>query len=189
MTKKIAVLFARSDSIYKTFPLLDVYDIDRDARTYAGNLPVIAHPPCRAWGRLRKFAKPRRDERQLACFAIDTVRRVGGVLEHPASSSLWATCALPAPGSGFDDFGGWSIEVPQKWWGHKAEKNTWLYICGTSPSTIPVLPLVLGEASHTIGLRSGRARCRARPDLPKAEREETPPLFAAWLIELAVKCS
>lgn len=52
----VAVLFARADSIYKGLPGVDVYDADRDARTFPGGCPVVAHPPCRAWavsGRLR----------------------------------------------------------------------------------------------------------------------------------------
>jgi len=43
----VAVLFARADSIYKSLPDCDVYDIERDARTYDGPWPVVAHPPCR----------------------------------------------------------------------------------------------------------------------------------------------
>lgn len=34
--KSVAVLFARADSIYKTMPQCDVYDIERDARTTRG---------------------------------------------------------------------------------------------------------------------------------------------------------
>lgn len=44
MSERIAVLFARKDSVYKTMPECDVYDIDRDARTYDGPWPVVAHP-------------------------------------------------------------------------------------------------------------------------------------------------
>ena len=184
---KAAVLFARKDSIYKTIPDLDVYDIDRDARTYRGPLPVIAHPPCRAWGRLRHFAKPRPDEKQLAFFAIDATRRFGGVLEHPASSSLWPTSGLPKPGSGRDDYGGWSIELPQFWFGHRANKNTWLYIVGVAPSSLPPIPLALGEAPCTVGLWSGRDRSRARPEISLREREATPTAFAHWLVDVASK--
>lgn len=54
----VAVLFARQDSTYKALSGVDVYDIDRDARTFQGGMPVVAHPPCRAWGRLRAFANP-----------------------------------------------------------------------------------------------------------------------------------
>jgi len=75
---KVAVLFARADSVYKTLPLADVWDIERDARKWPGGCPVVAHPPCRAWGRLRKFAHPRKGERQLAVWAVRQVRTWGG---------------------------------------------------------------------------------------------------------------
>lgn len=184
----VAVLYARRDSIYKTFPVADVFDIDRDARSYFGPLPVVAHPPCRAWGRLRAFAKPRPDEKTLALHAVHCVRSFGGVLEHPASSSLWPTVGLPRPGAGADEFGGWSIELPQKWFGHRAEKNTWLYICGVAPRCIPEIPFSLGEPSHVISSSRGRVRGGALPSVKKAEREATPIAFAEWLLDLAQRC-
>lgn len=184
----VAVLYAREDSIYKSLSP-HVYDIHRDARNYRGEFPVVAHPPCRAWGRLRQFSKPRPDEKMLACFAIDTVRRVGGVLEHPASSSLWSTCGLPRPGAGVDDFGGWSLELPQKWFGHRAEKNTWLYIVGVAPRCNTDIPFSLGEASHVVSSSRGRVRPGAAPLISKVEREATPIAFALWLLELAGRCA
>jgi hypothetical protein len=48
----VAVLFARSDSHYKALPGVDVWDSERDARKWLGGSPVVAHPPCRAWGAL-----------------------------------------------------------------------------------------------------------------------------------------
>lgn len=63
----VAALYVRRDSPYKALPDVECYDVDRDARSYAGPWPVVAHPPCRAWGRLRHMAKPRVDERDLAC--------------------------------------------------------------------------------------------------------------------------
>src|SRR5689334_16938297 len=86
----VAVLYARSDSIYKTMKECDVWDIERDARNYPGGMPVICHPPCRAWGQLAHMAKPRQDEKDLARHAVKMVRTNGGVLEHPATSRLWA---------------------------------------------------------------------------------------------------
>ena len=56
MNPPVAVLFARADSVYKTLPGCDVYDIDRDALTFPGGNQVVAHPPCRAWGQLRYWA-------------------------------------------------------------------------------------------------------------------------------------
>jgi len=61
----VAVLFARKDSIYKQMPDVDVYDIDRDARTWPGGCAVVAHPPCRGWGGLSHMAKPRHGEKDL----------------------------------------------------------------------------------------------------------------------------
>lgn len=171
--KKVAVLFSRKHSVYKTLPDLDVFDIDRDARNYVASLPVIAHPPCRAWGRLRSFAKPRDGERDLAIFAVDQVRRCGGVLEHPASSTLWNVAGLPRPGYGFDSFGGFTFSVDQSWFGHRAPKPTWLYIVGVDPSRLPSVPFHLGVASGRI------------ENMGVTERESTPILFAKWLVELA----
>ena len=55
--RTVAALFCRRDSNYKLLPGVDVYDADRDARTYDGPHPVIAHPPCRGWGELRHMAR------------------------------------------------------------------------------------------------------------------------------------
>ena len=96
----IAVLFARDDSRYKDFNMYDVYDIDRDARTFCKKMPVIAHPPCRAWGMLSHMANPREGEKQLAYLALAQVRLNGGILEHPAGSRLWKEAPLPLAGGG-----------------------------------------------------------------------------------------
>lgn len=183
---EVAVLFARADSIYKTLPECDVYDIERDARTYDGDLPVVAHPPCRAWGRLRAFAKPRPDERNLGRLAVALVREFGGVLEHPAGSLLWPAQRIPYPGAGRDAWGGWTLAAPQKWWGHKAEKATWFYIVGQDPRGIPDLPIVLGDAAYVV---QSRKRHDYRPHITKAEREATPPDLARWLVEVARRCA
>ena len=182
----VAVLFARADSIYKTLPDVEVYDMERDARTYDGPWPVVAHPPCRAWGRLRQFAKPRPDEKSLAIEALAHVRRVGGVLEHPSESSLWADQGLPRPGRMPDNFGGWSLEIQQFHWGHRAEKATWLHVVGCGPDDLPVMPRREGKATHCV--RPTKAYPRL-PSITKAEREQTPPDLAVWLVELARRCA
>lgn len=193
MDKKIndvAVLFARCDSVYKSLEGVDVWDAERDARKWKGGAGVVAHPPCRAWGRLRHFAKPRVDEKELAVWAVHQVRMNGGVLEHPAQSSLWQFMELPLPNatSEKDIFGGWTLPISQNWWGHKAEKNTWLYIVGINKCDLPDMPMVLGESSHTVsssGRRIDGSRSKRRPEITKAEREETPPALARWLVEVA----
>jgi hypothetical protein len=180
----VAVLFARPDSCYKALPGVEVFDAERDARTYDGPWPVVAHPPCRSWGRLRAFANPRPDERNLARLAVALVREFGGVLEHPAGSTLWPAQNLPRPGER-DSFGGWTLAAPQKWWGHKAEKATWFYVVGCEPRDQPEMPLVLGEAAYVV---QSRKRDDYRPHISKAERELTPPELASWLVELANRC-
>lgn len=185
----VAVLFARADSIYKTLPDCDVWDAERDARRWPGGGPAVAHPPCRSWGRLRKFSKPREDERELATWAVDMVRAHGGVLEHPASSSLWLYCAMPAPGC-IDSFGGYTLPIVQHWWGHRAEKATWLYVVGCDPQDAPDMPLVLGHSSHIVNTVTGRHKGAPgwRPEISKSEREATPEPLARWLVELARRC-
>lgn len=192
-TRTVAALFCRADSVYKTLPGVDAWDIDRDARRWPGGAPVVAHPPCRAWGRLRHFAKPRDDEKALALWAVDQVRRNGGVLEHPKASTLWPTAGLPMPGHAPDAWGGWTLGISQHWWGHRAEKLTMLYIVGCAPSDVPDMPMLLGEATHVIaqdrrrpdGTRDAHGR---RPEVTKPEREHTPPELAVWLVELARRC-
>ena len=180
----MAVLFARQDSIYKDIPTCDVWDSVRDARFYFGSLPVVAHPPCRAWGRLRHMAKPRADEKDLALFAVESVRRVGGVLEHPLGSTLWPAAGLPVPG-GRDAFGGYTIPIFQSWFGHRAEKATYLYIVGVEPRDLPRMPMMLGEASHVCETQIRKGKPGWRPAIAKPEREKTPVDLARWLVEVA----
>lgn len=183
----IAVLFARQDSIYKSLSDCDVWDIERDARKWPGGSPVVAHPPCRAWASLQHCAKPRDGEKDLAHLAIDRVRRFGGVLEHPTRSTLWPVAGLPEPGI-TDEFGGWTLVIDQNWWGHRARKRTRLYIVGCEPCDVPRMPMKLGEATHTVGLWSGRDKASCRPSIGKSEYEGTPPEFARWLVDLASRC-
>jgi hypothetical protein len=182
----ITVLFARADSIYKSFPLCDVYDEARDALSWTGGTVVIAHPPCRAWGRLRRFAKYPPDEATLALWAVAQVQRHGGILEHPAASALWAVAGLPRPNAMAPQEKGFSLCIPQWWFGHRAEKLTWLYMYGCTIRDIPAIPFRLGEPSRVISasrIAHGRG---SRPEVTHAEREHTPPLLAQWLVDVAM---
>lgn len=178
----VAVLFARADSIYKSLPGCDVWDVQRDARLWPGRMPVIAHPPCRAWGALSHMSKPRADEKKLALWAVDQVREFGGVLEHPLASKLWKAAKLPEMGRR-DKHDGLTLIVDQWWWGHPAHKWTRLYICGAT-GAMPPIPLRFGSAEKTITGIKGQPGRRCTD----AEREHTPPQFAEWLVELARCC-
>jgi len=186
-TNQVSILFARRDSVYKKLST-DVWDIDRDARHYDRGNPVVAHPPCRAWGKLRHFAKPRPGEKNLARKAVKIIREVGGVLEHPRASRLWEDQGLPM-GKEIDQFGGFSISVDQHWWGHPARKTTLLYVCGCKPSQVPVIPLNFSIPTHHVTSCYRKGHPSYKPVLTPKRREETPIELAKWLIQLANLCS
>jgi len=187
----ITVLFARSDSNYKALPGVDVYDAERDALTWPGGTPVVAHPPCGPWGCLRNKCNFDESERGLALWAVDQVRKWGGVLEHPERSTLWPVAGLPKFGE-TDKYGGFTLKVDQHWWGHRARKRTLLYICGIKRREVPQMPLTLTEPTHVVSSgyapHPGHRHRSTKPEVSKAEREHTPPDFAVWLVELARRC-
>lgn len=182
----VAVLYCTPSSVYKGLAS-DCFDKFRDARTYTGWLPVVAHPPCRSWGRLRHLAKPISFERSLAVHAVGQVRRCGGVLEHPAGSLLWGALPefgdfpLPAVGGGVDAFGGESFSVYQSAFGHVAPKHTWLYVVGVRPGELckAVRPGELCKSVRAGGLRKVESQ-------PAARRMDTPLPFAKFLLSVAL---
>jgi hypothetical protein len=138
----VAVLFCDPRGSYSQVEGVDLWDEKRDARLYAGPHPVIAHPPCSRWCRLAGLVEARWGHKRGedgGCFAsaLDSVRRWGGVLEHPAYSDAWIEFQLPEPnrGGGWQRglCGGWSCHVEQGAYGHVARKSTWLYAHGTTP--------------------------------------------------------
>ena len=172
---KIAVLFTTRVSIYKTLRGVDCYDIDRDATTWPGGSPVIAHPPCRLWSSLAHMSTAPLEEKELTPWAVEQVRRWGGVFEHPQRSQIWRT--LPKPWR-CDEFG-MTIECDQWHWGHVASKPTRLYVCGVAK--IPPIPIRFGSPWKTVTGIIGQPGRRCTD----AERQATPPEFAKWLIKIA----
>ena len=180
----VSALFVRSDSIYKQLGV-DCWDFERNALNWPGGNPIIAHPPCRSWGQLSHFAKPRQGEKELAFFAIEMIRKYGGVLEHPRASRLWPEY-LPFPGL-IDKFGGYSISVDQFWWGHKAKKSTLLYIVGCPIRELPAIPIRFDAIEYVVS-RSANSIRGFKKEISKKEREATPIDFAKWLIDVASRC-
>lgn len=156
---------------------------DRDARTYAGPYPVVAHPPCGPWGRFRRRYRGGEGAADCGPRAVAQVREWGGALEHPAGSKLWPVCGMPPPKAAPDAWGGWTLRLEQVDWGHPCRKPTWLYIVGTE--TIPPAP-AHGEPTHCM-VRLHR-NPHELPELPKRYRHLTPPAFAAWLVSVARRC-
>lgn len=167
------------------------WDVERDARSYAGPHPIVAHPPCGPWGRLRHLY--RGNEHDCGPLAAAQVREFGGVLEHPAGSHLWKAKErpMPWPGESPDAWGGFTIEVNQVDWGHPARKRTWLYIVGVPGEMVDLLvsrrPFPGREPTHHVSRDAERA-CRNGYTLKRtssAMRRRTPVAFAEFLIALA----
>jgi hypothetical protein len=178
----IAALYVDATGPYLSMPGVDAWPESRDARGYPGPHAIVAHPPCADWSRLSGMAKHVPGRRELAPLAVMQVRTFGGVLEHPAWSKLWPELGLPRPGELPDAWGGWSIEVNQVAWGHKAAKPTWLYFVGVERSD--VRPLSGGVPTHVIAT-STRDADRRLPKLHAKAARLSPPDFAAWLVSLA----
>jgi hypothetical protein len=186
----IAALYVERDGAYYGVDDVDPWDEDRDARTYAGPWPVIAHPPCARWCQLAsvnlaRYGTPIGADGGTFAAALAAVRRWGGVLEHPAYSIAWDRYGLPVPSRGYWTGSltdpGLTTEVSQVAYGHAARKRTWLYVVGV----VDPPALDWSEPRHRAvvgaGVRSGEST-----DHPRAERDlATPPAFRDLLIALA----
>jgi hypothetical protein len=140
--RTVAALYVETGGAYFGQADVEPWDLERDARTYAGPWPVVAHPECQRWGKFWHGSTRRphvfRLGEDAGCFAsaLTAVRNYGGVLEHPRESHAWRWFGLRAPPvtGGWvpaDAFGGWTCCVEQGRYGHFANKPTWLYAVGT----------------------------------------------------------
>lgn len=194
----IAALFVETGGCYYGLPNVDPWDWTRDARLYAGPYRVIAHPPCERWGRYWGGAPTTWPRLKLGddggCFesALRSVRRWGGVLEHPEGSHAWRAFDLKLPphdggwvAADFD--GGWTCCVEQGWYGHLARKKTWLYTNGIglpptlkwrkSPATAR-----LDDGFHSAEERKGAIKTGICRRLSKKQSAATPIAFRDLLI-------
>lgn len=198
----VSALYVEPAGIYSGCPGVDPWDVTRDARTYSGPHPVVAHPPCERWGRFWHGSPRKPHQFRLGddggCFAsaLASVRRWGGVLEHPADSQAWKANDLAAPprSGGWvaaDFLGGWTCYVEQGFYGHAARKPTWLYAHGV---TLPSLrwgrgeqrldPVVLERHGYAYARRQGVVSLIGGKD-KKAKRNATPAEFRDLLLSIA----
>jgi hypothetical protein len=203
MMARVAALFVDEGGSYADLPDVDLWPKARDARCYAGALPVVAHPPCERWGRYwggNPKTWPRLklgDDDGCFAAALAAVRRWGGVLEHPEASHAWRAFGLnPPPRAGAwvvaDWQGGWTCCVEQGWFGHKARKATWLYAFGVE---LPSLPwgrapgdfARLDQGFHSKEERALSEQSRPRRRISAMECAATPPAFRDLLIGMAMK--
>lgn len=191
----IAALFVAIDGPYFGLEGIDPWDVTRDARKYTGPHPVVAHPPCFLWVNLAavNWKRYRREKpawypggNDGGCFesALTSVRRWGGVLEHPAGSHAWKAFGLQRPEH--DDRWSWNWTRPNEWtcevwqsaYGHPARKRTWLLYIGDSPP--PDLDWTRKPGTHQVGWFD-----RIKPTLSKRAAIATPPAFRDALLGLA----
>jgi len=191
----VAALYVERGGVYDGLAGVDPWPIDRDARTYPGPHPVVAHPPCARWCALAPLVEHLLGDgyrlgQDNGCFesALAAVRLFGGVLEHPAYSFAWKRFGLPEPHWGvwrrslLDP--GWVTAVDQAAYGHPARKRTWLYYVGPEPDTLDWRLVRVGrQVSSFAHHRRFDEPERVRPALAAA----TPPAFAVALVDLARK--
>jgi hypothetical protein len=188
MPTKIAALFVANPGCYIGLPDVDPWDVTRDARLYAGPWPVVAHPPCQLWVNFAalnfkrwggEHNRPGNDGGAFAS-ALASVRRYGGVLEHPAFSNAWAYFGLSRPtGSGWSGHPDAMVcEVWQSAYGHKARKRTWLYYSGYEA------PHEMCWARPSGSMQIGKFD-RIKPTLYGPRASATPLAFRDALIGLA----
>lgn len=202
----IAALYIDPKGSYAGVPGVDLWDEARDARKYAGPWPVVAHPPCQRWGKLwagqplhiklTGQRKTKGDDGGCFAAALDSVRRFGGVIEHPWGSHAWPFFGLNTPPrkGGWivaDFYGGWTCCVEQGRYGHYARKPTLLLayrvelqelLWGHSearldPAVVARMGLKRAKRLGEVGSRGGGT--------DSAPRIGTPPAFRDLLISLA----
>jgi hypothetical protein len=202
----VAALYVETNGSYYGLPSVDPWDEQRDARQYDGPHPVVAHPPCQRWGKLwagQPLWIKRTGQRKVkgddaGCFkaALASVRKFGGVLEHPWGSHAWPHFNLNVPPReggwiAADFHGGWTCCVEQGRYGHYARKPTLLLAYGVD---LPELAWGISEAKFPQWAidKHGLAWCRRAGELAfqgggtdSSPRISTPEPFRDLLLSIA----
>ena len=207
--RPVAALYVDPQGVYSGQSGVECWGEVKDARTYGGPHPVVAHPPCQRWGRFWHGSPRKPHQFKLGddggCFAsaLASVRRCGGVLEHPADSQAWNAFALHAPsrGVGWVSAGHdaeWTCSVDQGPYGHASRKGTWLMVCGVAREDLPDLewsrlpqrldPKMLERHGYKKARRTGMVAMVGGKN-KTAIRNATPPNFRDILIAIARKAA
>lgn len=173
----VAALYVQTGGAYYGVEGVDPWDEQRDARLYDGPNPVVAHPPCQRWGKMyagspsviAKTGQRKKLGDDGGCFkaAIASVRKWGGVLEHPWGSRAWRHFGITVPPitGGWIDAGdglGMTCCVEQGRYGHYAPKPTLLYAVRTETPELKWGKYDVKDSDFPAWAmeRYGRAKCR-----------------------------
>ena len=192
----IAALYVETGGAYYGLDGVDPWDETRDARTYRGPHPVVAHPPCARWCRLAGLVEARWGHRRgedggMFAAAISAVRRFGGVLEHPAYTAAWRAhgIARPPRQGGWIDAGdgvGHTCHVEQGQYGHCAKKATWLYSVGCELQELAWGSTPDSMITHLVSWCGNHVSSgEDRPRVGKKRAAATPEPFPDVLIAMA----
>lgn len=206
MIDTVSALFVMPDGPYPGL-VTDWWDEARVARLYVGPRPGVYHPPCARWGRLWWSDGSSEPGHDGGCFesALASVRRWGGVLEHPEASLAWSRFGLlrPTPGAWTRTWmrpDEWVCVLDQLCYGHRARKRTWLLAVGPGQLPHPELARARQQA-YLLTPRLGRctyvcsgpgqprsAELRRQHGIELLSRREaslTPMPFAELLLSIA----
>ncbi len=200
----VAALYVETDGAYFGVSGVDPWDETRDARKYSGPHQIVAHPPCQRWGRFWHGSTRKPHQYTIGddggCFnaALESLRKHGGVLEHPCDSHAWEYFGLRKP----PRTGGWIEAAPGIWtccvyqghYGHFSGKPTWLLVAGVAREDLPELiwgkteqrihPRALELHGYEKARRIGMVAMVGGKDKTKI-RNATPPDFRDLLLAIA----
>jgi hypothetical protein len=110
-------------------------------------------------------------EKNLGLWCVEQVLKFGGVLEHPAESSLFDAAKLPKPSEKGEPFL-YTIYIEQQWFGYLCRKPTWVLVSGVPRHHLPEIPF-------------GFNKDNTWEDKTDFQRARTMNPFAEWLCKTA----
>lgn len=186
----VAILYAQRDSVYLglrscgfDLPIVSYLgspDLP-DSRAYMGPHPVVAHPPCAPWGRLRGMSHGA--DRDCGIEALNAVTAFGGCVEQPAWSALFRAAGVAHVPGVVDRWGGRIVPIPDaRALGHVARKPTWIYMVG-----VPQDVRSAAWRMYALQLCIFPRPVKLIENMSKRQREATPEPMARYLVYCAAR--